>query len=692
MDAVASLRRAVARLERGEHADAWTDVRHAVEGAASDCLLHLAASHLLHILGDRRGACDEAKVAVTVGDASAKLLWCQRARDLGALHEVRTVLEDVLSSGPPSDTHSNSPTEEALRQLLQLYIEARYDEAAEATLTRYLSHARSSVPLALLAARIYARGGKTEQALAVINQILAASPPPSIRMIVASHLLEIGAFDQARAVYQALIDKEQGVVPALEALARLQLWTGDADAASACAARLRAEESPHAAACRIDAAVKILQGNPTGAIPLLDAALRDLPDDGEAYLWRAEAHLRLGHRGEAKRDADRSMYRGPSFAAELIHLLAELVPGRVPRAIWEHLLPELEQICPEARTVLAAHNARTMSKILSLIAGAGGSSATLPSTVAANGLIPLLERALFAMRGNRTPFATFVREDGTLVRVRPAISPRDASRDTIQLIKIASPEETFRHLEGVFAQFPESSMPWVYRGELHLWLGRYDDARADLERAIAVHRQTRWAWYGLACLDLLAGDPERALATCAAGIEALDNTEGPMALLCRGEAYRLLGRLREARDQLERSCEVNPTRLSSWVNLALVHGLAGDRAAQRDVVRRLAGTAGALLCEAALELGPDVFRFMVLERGHADDHVPSAGADEMIDRLLHHILFMMRGNRSSSCVTYFAADGQMRQVIEGIAAPSTEAQDRALRDVQALLSRAAGRR
>jgi tetratricopeptide (TPR) repeat protein len=199
-------------------------------------------------------------------------------------------------------------------------------------------------------------------------------------------------------------------------------------------------------------------------------------------------------------------------------------------------------------------------------------------------------------------------------------------------------------------------MPLVHRGELHLWVGRYDEARADLDAAIARCPQTRWAWYGLACLDLIAGDPERALATCARGIRVMDNTEGPVAYLYRGEAYRLLGRLAEARAQLLRSCTLHPTRLSAWINLALVHGAAGDHSARLAVFRHLAQAAPHFVAEAAAELGDQVFEAAVLTASNP-------GAD-VLDPLLRGMLAMMRGNRASGCVTYFTSRGRMRYVAQ----------------------------
>jgi tetratricopeptide (TPR) repeat protein len=257
-----------------------------------------------------------------------------------------------------------------------------------------------------------------------------------------------------------------------------------------------------------------------------------------------------------------------------------------------------------------------------------------------------------------------VRDDGSLARLPQSTSVRAAARQAMELIKVASPAETLRRLDELAARFPDSAMPLVHRGELQLWLGNYAEARADLEGAIAVHRQTRWAWYGLACLDLIDGEPARALDTCAAGIAVMYNTEGPAAFLYRGEAYRLLGRLEEARRQLQLSCESNPTRLSAWVNLALAHGAAGDRAAQRQLFQQLVHRAPALLSEAASGLGEEAFRAAVIQ-GYFDPR-GQAPPPEVIDRVLEQVLRMMRGNRSSSCVTYFTEDGQLRHVPQDV--------------------------
>ena len=138
----------------------------------------------------------------------------------------------------------------------------------------------------------------------------------------------------------------------------------------------------------------------------------------------------------------------------------------------------------------------------------------------------------------------------------------------------------------------------------------------------------------------------------------MDNSEGPVAMIVRGEAYRLLGRLAEAREQLDRSNAQHATRVSGWINLALVHAAGGDGAAQRQVVARIARMAPSLLSEAAAQLGEAVFERVILAR----PWLVAGPPDEALDQVLRETLVMMRGNRASGLITYFTADGQLRHV------------------------------
>jgi tetratricopeptide (TPR) repeat protein len=679
MSPLSLLLRAVARTARGERAAGWRDVQAAVEAAPQIGLVHVVASRLLYVLGDDRGALRESRAAVDLGGGHAAWLRCNQAREFGWYHEACAMLEMELRKGAGAARHARERAagerfDQALEQLVRLYFDHHHDAAAAATLDRYLPLARGSVMLYLQAARVYQRQGDLERTLVAIRTALSAERVAvATRLEAAAILIDLGAFDEAVAIYESLLTEESGVRPALEALGRLHLWRGNTDSALHCADRLCALEPTSSAARRMRAAAMVLRGDYSAAVPILDAVLRDDPHDGEAYLWRAEASLRLGRESDVYADAERSLQHGYSFAACAIRMLATLTlgpgarspsprPRRAPLTGWlrrRPAEPEMHSSQPPARPDGALVHARheLMAEFTAMFADARERLAENDTA----GLISLLDQSVVAMRGNRTPIGTWTRDDGTLARLPRSTSPRIVSRHALEMIRVATPDVSFRRLNKLAAQFPHSSMPLVHRGELQLWLGRYAEARADIEAAIAIERQTRWAWYGLAWLDLLAGDVERALATCASGIRVMMNSEGPVAYILRGEAFRLLGRLDEAREQLQLSCESHPTRLSAWINLALVHGAQGNRQAERATFRRIASVAPTLVAEAAAELGEDVFHAVVLDASAADASA-DAPAYEIIERILRHTLTMMRGNRASGLITYFTADGQLRHV------------------------------
>lgn len=101
---------------------------------------------------------------------------------------------------------------------------------------------------------------------------------------------------------------------------------------------------------------------------------------------------------------------------------------------------------------------------------------------------------------------------------------------------------------------PDDAGLLAWRGQLKLWLGKYESARKDLDGALK--RDAVWAraWRG-AC-RLLAGDAAGALADLDAGLER--DPRDVEALVWRSEARRLAGRLPGARADAERALELRP--------------------------------------------------------------------------------------------------------------------------------------
>jgi tetratricopeptide (TPR) repeat protein len=222
------LLRAVERITRADRIEAWRDVHAALAAAPRNGLVNALAARLLYVLGDFGPALAAAKTAFDLGVVSAGMLRYHQARNLGCYDVACAALEDVLRSKQetPSTAVSHRVLEYALEHLLALYFDHHHDEAAAAAAARYDALARGSFTIGLRKARIYERGGRPDEARRAMREALHATPSdPASLLKAAPILLEIGAFDEIRAVYASL--RRVPGAPVAEALAQLALWTGD---------------------------------------------------------------------------------------------------------------------------------------------------------------------------------------------------------------------------------------------------------------------------------------------------------------------------------------------------------------------------------------------------------------------------------------------------------------------------------
>jgi tetratricopeptide (TPR) repeat protein len=249
-----------------------------------------------------------------------------------------------------------------------------------------------------------------------------------------------------------------------------------------------------------------------------------------------------------------------------------------------------------------------------------------------------------------------IRAELEAMRTSAAGTPRDDARVVLDTIRTAAPEIVLERLDAVRAQYPTSGLPWAHHGEALTWLGRHEEARISLERAIEVDHRTRWPYYGLGVLHLVAGRPHQAIEMCARGYAALSNTDTPFEHAVRGEALRLLRRLDESASELRIDLAANPRRLSTHVNLGLVHAEAGRSRELGESFRHTALQAPALLVAAAADCGVDLWR---TEPGLPP--WPGLDDDERA-RVLGATLSRMDGNRSASCITWRSDERVVRTV------------------------------
>ena len=185
------------------------------------------------------------------------------------------------------------------------------------------------------------------------------------------------------------------------------------------------------------------------------------------------------------------------------------------------------------------------------------------------------------------------------------------------------------------------TMPYPdnYRGELLLWLGRYSEA---LE---AFSSNSRWGFVGRAAVHVLTGQFNDAFQEFEACEQRYSPVVGATTPVYRGELFRRVGRWLEARRELEVAIEDCPSRVGARCNLVLVLLELDDLKEAREHWEYIQKQAGRLLWDGVRARGGGESWPVPLEESPA---------------LLECCLEMMRGNRSSSVVSYLDEDGGLR--------------------------------
>ncbi len=562
------------------------------------------------------------RAALVAGAARASLL-----RRLGWYHEALEALDGL---------RARFPDEASLHVASALLRGALHDiDGAEAHLRDAHALDPDGVDVPLRATQLLASAGDTAAARAWLDRVLPRLDAASPQLVadVARHAIALGDYGLGEALWRRVLAALPRDVSAHVALGTLDAWRGDATSARAHADAALAVTPTHAPALRLRGAARMLDGDVTAALDDVTTASQLDPTDPEAAVWRAEALLRLGDvegaLAEVQRGAERSDDGSDYVAAQLVRGVALCRAGRFPGMPDHVLRPAIDALCGDASSTPVAER---------------------------------MERALAALRGNRSVTPTRVCDDGSLARVEGAPSPRvPAKRALWRYVETADVDVALAAFAEVHADYPDAAEPSNYEGELHLYAGDYAAARRCFERALSRYGRSRWAFIGLTAVAVLEGRCDAALDVIARGVAA-SGPPGPTAYVYRGEARRRLGLFDDARADLEHAVQSHPTRVGAWVNLGLLQLDVGDPASA-DTLRALDALAPGLVADARAELGD----------APAVDDVASRRA------LLSHMLVMLRGNRGSSCVTYFTREGRLR---------TAPAQSPAAVDVTSLLTQA----
>lgn len=481
-----------------------------------------------------------------------------------------------------------------------------------------------------------------DRALELVNANENPRPQVWAYLREAAHVFrDLGLLDRARALDDLSLVVEPDNVRVAEERAELSLWVNDIEAALSGAAGLDTPGSR-----RIAAAAKVMRGEFELALAELESVVEDDPKDYRAHVWLAEAALRLGKHTRAHDALTASTAVAEDFLAVSWIMRMVLV------------LDEHEALGNELPKVRPSHT----EEYRTLVAEVFDDGLSVLESRDPVAVRNLLNAFLKRLGGNRSTLLTVTEGDAGPSQARRLHSRegcRFVSRRVLQLIRILPGDEVLRRFAPIVEEFPGSTLPLCHQGELRFWLGDLEGARRDLERCVELDAGTRWAWIGLAGIDICEGNLEASLETQARGIKAKGNTEGPAVYVYRGEALRRLGRVKEALEDLERSVAVHYTRLGARINLALARQADGNHEGFQELWRGLLLDARGLLSDAGDAIGQSAW---------ADDDQFSTDTAVAV---LEAALEACGGNRSSSCQTYFTKDGELR----GVPSPSARGRE-----------------
>lgn len=578
----------------GDRRRARSLVAQSIDGGANQ----LAAAGLIAFVV---GAYDRA--FELLGRAGAHRLRFERQARIGWAHEAIATARAAIAAAPDKSARWHA-------ELTALYARRRAFEPALHHGQRALELGAEAAPILVELANVHAQRDEVDDVVRCLRAAIASVPESlAYRMEAARLFVSVGLFEAATTELRAALAIDPRCASAHERLGSIAAWSGLVDDAEWHARSALDCEQEHAPAHRLLGVVTRLRGGDPR--PHFARAIELYPDESEAHLWLAELALERDDDNAAHRAISRAIgsARGYLFAAQLLRFVVAMVRDADNTELGgqiEHLKRGIRAVCPEFHPTARDE----------WFAGA--------------------RLTLDRLGGNRSIHPTH-RPGGLLQLVRPGNDPRFDARRAMETIRACSPSDALAAIGDVAALHPWSSLPLAHKGELELWTGDLRAARASLREAIAVSRGTRWAYIGLATIELLEGRPDESLTVNARGVAVMHGTEGPAVCGVRGEALRLLGRIDEAKHDLEQSVRLNPTRLASVINLALVRG-DGDA-----TLSWLRARAPGLMHDVAVAENVDV------------EDLDARAA-------LLRALALFRGNRSSSCQTYFNAAGSLRLV------------------------------
>lgn len=341
------------------------------------------------------------------------------------------------------------------------------------------------------------QNGNLDRSLDLLEQLAAEQPDLApVRQRLGLALLELGELAAARTHFERLIELE----PRLP-----QGYTGLAN-------------------------VRLLEGDPQGAVSLLDSALQLGPGDRQTHYLLGLSYRALGRQEEAKRELAMGLEATPAYLPVPldfeIERLGVNLTARLDRAGTFLGLGRVEEAAQELEVTLAEHpeNLQVMNNLAIAYL-------RLDKTEDA---LALLQRALTI---DDEGFATYLNLSACYMRMGRL-------------------DDALVATDAAVARASEVGKTHLARAGVLGAMGRFEEARTALERAIDLEPDSRRAHLMLARVHELTDQPAKAASEFSAALELAPEDLGAWLGLARARLE--LGEVSAAEQALTRARELAP--------------------------------------------------------------------------------------------------------------------------------------
>jgi len=440
-----------------------------------------------------------------------------------------------------------------------------------------LAGAPENAPARLGQARIAARGGSSDKASAIVDEVLAAEPGNSQAYLLrAQLLLAQGQRAPAKEAAQRAVAADAGHLAARIALATLQIEDREFEQAKA----VLDAAGPAAA---IDLRLVFLRSLLALRTNDLQAArdhiakvLQRLPDHVPALNLAGEIELRSNNLSAAEQNFKRAMSFGPASPATRRALAATyLRQGQSGRAL-ELLQPLLQEdpadaiVAKLAAEAYLARGDTDRAAALYEALGTGGSG----------GSVAHLRLGQIALgRGD-------LQRAADEMRAAAAMDTKDSAADQALValyLRQRDPQRALAAAEALRKQQPREPMAYVLAGLAHLAGKNPSEARRSFDTALEIRPGHLGALRGLAEVALAEGHPEQALQRYETMLA--DKPNDDQLLVALAELQQRMGRQAAATETLRRAIAANRSTLAAYEALIRLHLRGRDPAAAMAVAR-----------------------------------------------------------------------------------------------------------